>query len=504
MLEEQKTHDQRRANKVFIGGNYDNMIVLREIKQIVATLEFKPVLAIDEYPEMPIKDIHATDLELLSSCEYAIFEETFPAGELMELERALDYGVKTLVIYQTRKPGLLGYPSQLTSMAVSLVQEKAFNDITLFGYPSLIVLRRFLHGFLKRPFTYSDRCLLVTSVGTLDRARLSDVEEGQLRSFKGVKILFTGWDFKRSKRDKLIDMYDLSGVVSEGSILYTKCQDEARGWKRTVLCKKEDVDVVKRLNELILDEIYFVDSSSLLLSQGDEISICYYVNPSKKIEHVWQRLRDTEEVTASGFKACLWEMCPTIKEADIHVVNDACLEMPDTRDSRYYVEKVNAKYRTFREYALRFEERQGQRYLIVKLEPERPDRPSSEETYQCLVAIIARAKLNPNNDLSPADWDRVIAQSDGCIDIFARTKEESWEQLLEQLEAIGFYDARMPIFYISRGTESDIPFIRAGYLRGNFCAFGLSNVITSNLLKVAGVVVKRSFHEILDTIEQKR
>lgn len=503
MLEEQTTHHQKRRKRVFIGGNYDNMVVLREIKQIVNDMKLKPVLAIDEEPEMPIKDIHAKDLAYLSSCEYAIFEETFPAGELMELERALDYRVKTLVVYQTRTPFLFDYPPQLTSMVVSLVEEKEFNDITLFGYPDLKTLGQFLRGFLKRPFTYLSSCMLVMSLGTLDKAQLSEVEEGQLRNFKGLKILFTGWDFERCRRDRVVEKYNLSAIVSEGCILYTKRQDKVQSWKRTEFYTEEDVETIKSINGLILDEIYFVDCNSVLLSQGDEVSVCYYVNPPQETEHIWERLRGAEEVIAPQFRDHLLEMCPTIEEADIHVMNEARLDLPDTRDNRYAVEKVNARYRTFREYALRFEQRSGQGYLVVDLRPETCPRLPLEATYKRLASIVARARLNPNYDLSSRAWDRVIPQRDGCIDIFARTKEESWEQVLEKLEATGLYNAQMPIFYISRGTESDIPFIRAGYLRGNFCAFGLSNVITSNLLRVAGVVVKRNFHEILDAIQQR-
>ena len=474
------------------------MVVLREIQKILQDMKLKPVLAIDEAPNMPIKDIHANDLTYLSNCEYAIFEETFPAGELMELERALDYGVKTVVVYQTRTPFLFDYPSQLTSMVVSLVEEKEFNDITLFGYPDLKTLEQFLRGFLKRPLTYSSSCVLVMSLGTLNKAQLSEVEEGQLKNFRGLKILFTGWDLERCKRDKVAEKYNLSAIVSEGCILYTKRQDKGQRWEKTKLYQEEDVEAVKSINELILDEIYFVDYNSVLLSQGDEVSICYYVNPPQETEHIWERLRGDEEVTALQFGGHLLEMCHTIKKSDIRVMNKACLSLPDTKDNRYAVEKVNARYRTFREYALRFEQRSGQKYLFVNLRPETCPRPPLATTYERLVAIVDRARLNPNYSLSSKAWGRVIPQGDGCIDIFARTKEESWGQALEKLKA-----TRKPVFYISRGTESDIPFIRAGYLRGNFCAFGLSNVITSSLLKVAGIVVKKDFREILDAIRQR-
>ena len=49
---------------------------------------------------MPDADIHHRSLLLLHLCKKAIFEVTSPAGQLMELERCRDYGVRPLILRQ--------------------------------------------------------------------------------------------------------------------------------------------------------------------------------------------------------------------------------------------------------------------------------------------------------------------------------------------------------------------------------------------------------------------
>ena len=108
-------------NRVFIGGNYDLMVNLKEIKKYVRENGFQPILAYDF--NVPRDRIHDYDLLLLHNCKYAIFDVTYPAGELMEIERTRDYGTIVLIVYQIRDPEHLEPPSQITSM------------VTTSGYP---------------------------------------------------------------------------------------------------------------------------------------------------------------------------------------------------------------------------------------------------------------------------------------------------------------------------------------------------------------------------------
>lgn len=86
--------------RVFIGGNYDSMPVLREIARFVEDCSFTPVLAYD--CEMPKSLVHDETMLLLHNCRFAIFDVTRPSGELMELERIKDYGNLALLVYQVK------------------------------------------------------------------------------------------------------------------------------------------------------------------------------------------------------------------------------------------------------------------------------------------------------------------------------------------------------------------------------------------------------------------
>lgn len=109
----------RYERRVFIGGNYDFSVILKEIRDFVAKLEFQPIFALDF--EIPPGKIHDYDLRLLHNCRYAIFEVGQPAGELMEIERALDYNVEMLILYQSREPGG-GPPPTMTTMLTTALK----------------------------------------------------------------------------------------------------------------------------------------------------------------------------------------------------------------------------------------------------------------------------------------------------------------------------------------------------------------------------------------------
>lgn len=101
------------SERVFVGGNYDFPATLRTLVGLVKRVGFTPVFPLDL--EIPEEEIHDWDLRILHSCRYAIFEVTHAAGQLMEIERARDYGVKTLSVFEARGPGQRE-PAQVASM----------------------------------------------------------------------------------------------------------------------------------------------------------------------------------------------------------------------------------------------------------------------------------------------------------------------------------------------------------------------------------------------------
>lgn len=95
--------DPAWGNRVFVGGNYNNLATLTEIKEAVLEAgDFDPILA-NEF-EMPEELIHHHTLMLLHNCKHAIFDISFEGGHLMEIERLRDYGIRPLVVY-SKLPG---------------------------------------------------------------------------------------------------------------------------------------------------------------------------------------------------------------------------------------------------------------------------------------------------------------------------------------------------------------------------------------------------------------
>jgi len=96
-----------KEKRVFVGGNYRNIAILRHIEQIVRELDFVPIMPINlPATSKPTyeKLIHDISIELLRECSFAIFEVTISDGHLMEIERAKDFtNLKTILVYQTTK-----------------------------------------------------------------------------------------------------------------------------------------------------------------------------------------------------------------------------------------------------------------------------------------------------------------------------------------------------------------------------------------------------------------
>ena len=116
--------------RVFIGGSYKEIAVINEIRKQVTSKGYEPVIARDFI--IPQDLIHHHSLMLLHECKRAIFDLSQEAGQLMELERFRDYGIKTLVVYQSD----VGEPritemlkSLLYSMTIELKSYKTFNEL---------------------------------------------------------------------------------------------------------------------------------------------------------------------------------------------------------------------------------------------------------------------------------------------------------------------------------------------------------------------------------------
>jgi hypothetical protein len=114
--------DSDWQRRVFVGGNYrDQLAILNEIKVFVKSIGYDPVLALDF--EIPRGMTHHHSLMLLHECSKAIFEISSEAGQLMEIERLIDYEIKPLIVYQS---SAAGEPPKVTEMLRALLASRGF------------------------------------------------------------------------------------------------------------------------------------------------------------------------------------------------------------------------------------------------------------------------------------------------------------------------------------------------------------------------------------------
>jgi len=132
-------------HRVFIGGAYRNsesMKALYKIKDAVRRKDFRyiPIMGLDVYVD---KEIHHRTLLLLHTCKWAIFEVTFPAGQLMEIERSLDYETRLLILYKKENSDI---PESVSSMTRTIPQRRA----TFRGYKTIEDIPSIIAEFLPR------------------------------------------------------------------------------------------------------------------------------------------------------------------------------------------------------------------------------------------------------------------------------------------------------------------------------------------------------------------
>ncbi len=127
----------RRETKIFVGGNYRNIAVLRYIERIVMKFGLSPILASNFKAGESEVYFHA--MHLLQDCGSAIFEITFDAGHLMEIERAMHRIDKKniLLLYQQIERDKKHYTQMLWGMEVEQV-----------GYMRIDELKKNLKSFL--------------------------------------------------------------------------------------------------------------------------------------------------------------------------------------------------------------------------------------------------------------------------------------------------------------------------------------------------------------------
>jgi len=131
--------------RVFIGGNYALMPILRFVGDIVVREGLQPIIAADF--DIPRDKTNEYSQRLLLQCRRAIFECTIGNGHSLEIQKVLDsgaMGISMLLLYMTQIPGR-EFPNTVTSMIRSLANPRPQ------GYISLGEMDNLILGFLRTP-----------------------------------------------------------------------------------------------------------------------------------------------------------------------------------------------------------------------------------------------------------------------------------------------------------------------------------------------------------------
>jgi hypothetical protein len=135
----------KEDDRVFVGGNYDEMPVLREIARFVRECGKVPILAYDF--DVPLDKISDYDFRLLHQCKRAIFEITMTNGHHYEIMAGLSYNVTEYLMYQTRDEKR-EVPPTVTSMLKSLNAQGV--KPTYFGYMTFAEAKDYIEKILNK------------------------------------------------------------------------------------------------------------------------------------------------------------------------------------------------------------------------------------------------------------------------------------------------------------------------------------------------------------------
>lgn len=478
----------KRNLMVFVGGSYEkDKTILNALKETIKKVELIPIIAEEVYKNLNPDEIHGESLRLLHNCSFAVIDITNPSGQLMELERARDYGVVTFVPYSSQHPSKM--PTTLSKVMES------WGLGYLFKYEHIEGLEKFVKSMLHINHlkgmtseeiiraivgTETKKLLLITSIGVLKPEEHARAEIKNLLNKIGRKIIITGWDYKT--RWKEASNYCVDAIVSENCILHTKSNSEFN--KTKDYCDEGTLRLVKFANKQVLYAIqdYIKEKhlkSVVFFSQANEKSICYYLNPPKTIREKLERYKEEKPYTINNFAEKVKS-----EYGCTGTITGNKIEYAKPRDTQaeeallYTIEKINARYRTFHPYSINVEENK----LFVDLEPLNSYKEFSYRDIENIVEITL-AKIKMENYYEQL-YKKVQPQKDVCIDIFCKSKDEIFVPLLNNMIND---DKDTLVVYLSKGTESDIPMIFSGYSSEyNFIAVGTDDV--SDRLKRAGVI----------------
>jgi hypothetical protein len=123
--------------RVFIGTNYDTHAHLIPEMRVAVISRNHIAIAARDVTVPQGTNTHEVSLVLLHTCGWAVFDVTCPAGQIMEIERARDYGVHVLLV----RSDPVAHPPYISQMINSL-------GYPLATYRDMATLRQAIINFL--------------------------------------------------------------------------------------------------------------------------------------------------------------------------------------------------------------------------------------------------------------------------------------------------------------------------------------------------------------------
>lgn len=525
-----------KDKNVFIGINYEtSMPLLEEIKKTIIDLEMNPIVPLDF--SFPTDEIHDVSMWLLHQCKYAIFDISHPAGQLMELERSLDYPLSTFICYGSAHTSVM----PLTLMKMMWKWQRG----ELFKYDSSTALQKFIkvalirhsekpdydnhdkkfRSLINQTIEETNNIYLIFPMGTLKK-KLEEKDIETINGFLGVKILITGWD-EQSIKQKISKIFpdgirgnkDKWYIVAEHCILkQLNPKEKEIHFENVNEMKYNDIEVnyIKICNKFLIESILGYEKllgKIYFMSQGNKEGICYYLNPPQNIREELDKLtpNDNEKyideplkVLKDEYGLCGEKVGETIKFPFKKETEDEIL---------YLIAKFNGDKRPFLPYTM--EKDKNYISLTLKYDKIENNGLDIEFIFDDIKKIVQGALMKIDAEYSQTNKEictellkRFQPQEDKAIDIFRKTKEEALGDILSNvIENVKKSENAKPnkenktkplIIYISSGRETDIPLILEGYnLSYNFVAVGPQGV--SERLKNAGVLpLGDSLPEVID------
>lgn len=353
---------------------------------------------------------------------------------------------------------------------------------------------------VKNIFTRKN-ALFLTSHGTLDIGSDKLKELDSIRKLhnmcNGKLAIITGWDWKTKgveirKSYREIGVEPLAIYTEGGTKIYVK----GKGEKTYEFVKNFTIaeNLASSAHKYLIRSIYKTRPNAILRAQNNEIGYCYYIDvDSETVQKL--NLPMGEKKKPAYIRKCL--MMKDIEDIAINSKNKITINSIDNYTDDDLFEKiyrVMGSEMTFRPFRYEIDSNSIAIEMIEK-DPDSPIKlvektinddgisktiqkiPDEIETiiYET-IKMINQSQSNDKENLIK----RIKAQTDICIDVFVQPKDflaMTWDY---QLNKLGL-PKKTKITYLTKGTESDLPFLNHLYNWANSNKTSLEVVGHKNL-----------------------